>query len=104
MLAIGAGFYQLNQAGSNLIGGCVMQSQRQPIKERRQEPPEHSVWWKKLSLAQKFSAGSLGKFGYELLFVRNEQGRSIAVLDNNSGTVTITEDGDINGSPEINLR
>ena len=81
-----------------------MQSQKKPIVERRQEPPEHSVWWKKLSLAQKFSASSLGKFGYELLFVRNEQGRSIAVLDNSSGPVIITEDGEINASPEITIR
>ncbi|MEH6383492.1 MAG: hypothetical protein ACI9N3_000715 [Colwellia sp.] len=87
-----------------LIGGHVMRLQKQPFTERRKEPPEHSVWWKKLSLAQKFSAGSLGKFGYELLFIRNEEGRSIAVLSNNNGTVIITEDGEINGSPEITIR
>jgi len=81
-----------------------MQSQIQPIVDRRQEAPEHSAWWKKLSLAQKFSASSLGKFGYELLFVRNEQGRSIAVLDNSTGTVTITEDGEINSSPDLVIR
>jgi hypothetical protein len=81
-----------------------MQLKEQPYDDRRQEPPEHSIWWKKLSLAQKFSVGSLGKFGYELLFIRNENGRSIAVLSNNAGTVTITEDGDINGSPEITIR
>ncbi|TWX56897.1 hypothetical protein [Colwellia hornerae] len=81
-----------------------MQLQKQPFNDRRQESPEHSVWWKKLSLAQKFSAGSLGKFGYELLFIRNENGRSIAVLSNNSGSVIITEDGEINGSPDIIIR
>jgi hypothetical protein len=81
-----------------------MQLQKQPDTDRRQEAPELSTWWKKLSLAQKFSAGSLGKFGYELLFVRNEQGRSYAVLSNNNDTVIITEDGDINGSPDINIR
>lgn len=81
-----------------------MQLQKQPYVDRRQEAPEHSVWWKKLSLAQKFSAGSLGKFGYELLFVRNEQGRSYAVLSNNNDTVVITEDGDINSSPDITIR
>jgi hypothetical protein len=87
-----------------LIGGHVMRLQKKTFTERRKEPPEHSVWWKKLSLAQKFSAGSLGKFGYELLFIRNEEGRSIAVLSNNNGTVIITEDGEINGSPEITIR
>ncbi len=81
-----------------------MQSQKQPIVDRRQEPPEQSVWWTKLSLAQKFSASSLGKFGYELCFVRNENGSSIAVLTCNSGVAVITEDGDINTSPNIKVR
>lgn len=81
-----------------------MQSQKQPIVDRRQEPPEQSVWWTKLSLAQKFSASSLGKFGYELCFVRNENGTSIAVLTCNSGVAVITEDGDINTSPNIKVR
>ena len=81
-----------------------MQLQKQAYDERREEPPEPSVWWQKLSLAQKFSVGTLGKFGYELLFIRNDKGRSIAVLSNNTGTVTITEDGEINGSPDIVIR
>ena len=81
-----------------------MQSQKQPIIERRTEPPEQSVWWSKLSLAQKFSASSLGKFGYELVFVRNEQGRNLAVLVCNGGVAVITEDGDINTSPQITIR
>jgi hypothetical protein len=81
-----------------------MQLQKQPYIDRRQESPEHSIWWKKLSLAQKFSAGSLGKFGYELLFIRNDKGRSIAVLSNHADTVIITEDGEINGSPDIIIR
>lgn len=81
-----------------------MQSQKHPIIDRRQESPEQSVWWTKLSLAQKFSASSLGKFGYELCFVRNEQGHSLAVLTCNSGVAVITEDGDINTSPHINIR
>jgi len=81
-----------------------MQPIKQPIVERRKEPPEKSVWWNKLSLAQKFSASSLGKFGYELSFVRNDNGRSIAVLMCDTGLATITEDGDINTSPNIHLR
>lgn len=77
---------------------------RQPIIERRQLPPEQSVWWDKLSLAQKFSASSLGKFGYELTFVRNENGHSIAVLTCHSGTAVISEDGEIDTSPSIIIR
>lgn len=72
--------------------------------ERRSEAPHQSVWWNRLSLAQKFSASSLGKFGYELSFVRNENGRSIAVLMCNGGVAVITEDGEINSSPDIIIR
>lgn len=81
-----------------------MQSQKQPIVERRTEQPEKSVWWSKLSLAQKFSASSLGKFGYELAFVRNDNGKSLAVLTCNGGVAVVSEDGDINTSPNINIR
>jgi len=81
-----------------------MQPDMKPMIERRNEAPEQSVWWNKLSLAQKFSASSLGQFGYELSFVRNEQGRSLAVLQCNSGIAIISEDGEINTSPNIELR
>lgn len=82
-----------------------MQVQEKPILERRNRASiESSVWWNKLSLAQKFSASSLGKFGYELSFVRSEQGRGLAVLTCSSGVAIITEDGGINTSPDINIR
>ena len=81
-----------------------MLPQKQPLVERRREPPEQSVWWSKLSLAQKFSASSLGKFGYELSFVRNELGKSLAVLICHGGMATIAEDGEINTAPNITLR
>ncbi len=81
-----------------------MQPNESPLIERRGEKPEQSVWWSRLSLAQKFSASSLGKFGYELAFIRNEQGRSLAVLTCNGGIAVITEDGDINTAPSITIR
>lgn len=81
-----------------------MQPEHKPLVERRGEPPEHSVWWSHLSLAQKFSASSLGKFGYELQFVRNNNGSSLAVLICNGGVATIAEDGEINTSPNIHIR
>jgi len=81
-----------------------MQSQKQTMTERRSEPPEQSVWWNKLSLAQKFSASSLGKFGYELSFVRNENGHSQAILVCNGGVAVISDDGEINTSPNLTIR
>ena len=77
---------------------------RQPVIERRGIPPEQSEWWEKLSLAQKFSASSLGKFGYELAFVRNDKGHSLAVLTCLGGVAVIYEDGEINTSPDIHIR
>ena len=77
---------------------------RYQLLDRRSEPPEQSIWWSKLSLAQKFSASSLGKFGYELQFIRNEKGASIAVLICNGLIAVVTEDGDINTSPNIKIR
>jgi len=81
-----------------------MQTQMKPMLERRREAPEQSVWWNKLTLAQKFSASSLGKFGYELTFVRNESEQSLAVLQCSGGVAVISEDGDIDTSPTITIR
>lgn len=72
--------------------------------ERRQSSPEQSAWWDRLSLAQKFSTSSLGKFGYELLFVRNSGGRSLAVLRSGNAIAAVTEDGEIDTSPSIQIR
>jgi len=82
----------------------MMQTQMKPMPERRREAPEQSVWWNKLSLAQKFSASSLGKFGYELTFVRLDDGQSLAVLQCSGGVAVISEDGDIDTAPKITIR
>lgn len=82
----------------------MMQTQEKPMLERRREAPEQSVWWNKLTLAQKFSASSLGKFGYELTFVRKENDQSLAVLQCSGGVAVISEDGDIDTSPTIIIR
>ncbi|NMP29959.1 hypothetical protein HII17_00170 [Thalassotalea sp. M1531] len=81
-----------------------MQPEKKPLEDRRAEPPEQSIWWSRLSLAQKFSASSLGKFGYELQFIRNDNGKSLAVLICNGGVAVIAEDGEINTSPNIRIR
>jgi len=82
----------------------IERSNTKSLVERRTESPEQSVWWSELSLAQKFSASSLGKFGYELKFIRKEKGRSLAVLLCNDGVAVISEDGEINTSPNIVVR
>ena len=72
--------------------------------ERRNKSPEASSLWDELSLAQKFSASSIGKFGYELVCIRMVEGYKIAILECNGGVATITEDGEINTSADITLR
>jgi hypothetical protein len=61
--------------------------------------------WQKLTLAQRFSATSLIKYGYEFRFVRYTGSGSSAVLVLQNGTpATISEDGDIDTSPNLYLR
>lgn len=61
--------------------------------------------WKKLTLAQQFAAASLTKYGYELRFIRYSSKGSTAVLVLQNGTpASISEDGDVNTSPDLNLR
>ena len=61
--------------------------------------------WTKLTLAQRFSAQSLTKYGYELRFTRFTSKGSTAVLVLKNGTpATISEDGDINTTPDIQIR
>jgi hypothetical protein len=81
-----------------------MQRELKPMLERRVVAIGQPDWWDKLSLAQKFSASSLSQFGYVLSFVRNEQGRSIAVLKCHTSISVISEDGEINSSPNISIR
>ncbi|WP_426359839.1 hypothetical protein ACPUVO_06335 [Pseudocolwellia sp. HL-MZ19] len=75
-----------------------------PMVDRRGESPQSSIWWDKLSLAQKFSASSLGKFGYELVCIRNIEGENVAILECNGGVATVSEEGEINAGAKINLR
>jgi hypothetical protein len=61
--------------------------------------------WQKLTLAQRFSAQSLSKYGYELRFTRFTSKGSTAVLVLKNGTpATISENGDINTTPDIHIR
>ena len=81
-----------------------MKNSVQGIIERRKTPPEDSTWWDKLSLAQKFSASSLSQFGYDLTFIRYQDGQSLAVLQCNNGIAIISEEGEINTSPHVYIR
>ena len=74
------------------------------LHDRRAESPQQSVWWQQLSLSQKFSANSLGQFGYELIFIRHDEDQSLAVLSCNGSITAINDDGSINTNPKISIR
>ena len=78
--------------------------EREVLLERRQYSPEQSALWDKLTLAQKFAASSLTQFGYDLTFIRNSSRGSLAVLLCNGNAATISDDGEINTSPDIEIR
>lgn len=78
---------------------------REVLLERRHYTPEEATLWDKLSLAQKFAASSLTQFGYNLAFIRTSTTTgSVAVLLCGQHPATITDDGEINTSPEIIIR
>lgn len=79
-------------------------AEREVLLERRHYAPEHSSLWDKLSLAQKFAASSLTQFGYDLAFIRNSNSGSIAILLCNGNPATISDDGEIDTSPNITIR
>ena len=78
--------------------------EREVLLERRQYTAEQSNLWDKLSLAQKFATSSLTQFGYDLCFIRNSKAGNIAILLCDSNAATISDDGEINTSPNLTVR
>ncbi|SEL31039.1 hypothetical protein SAMN05216262_1097 [Colwellia chukchiensis] len=78
--------------------------ERETLLERRHYTPERTSLWDKLSLAQKFATSSLTQFGYDLAFIRGSKGGNIAVLLCDNQAATISDDGEINTSPDIKIR
>ncbi|MGI2260740.1 hypothetical protein [Shewanella sp. GXUN23E] len=61
--------------------------------------------WERLNPAQQFAFYSLVKLGYELLFVRNAYSTEcMAIARLNQQVATIDAQGEINFSPDIQLR
>ncbi len=79
-------------------------SEREILLERRVESQDIESLWHELSLAQKFAASSLTQFGYELQFIRQSQQENLAVLNCDGHIATISNEGEIDASPNIQLR
>lgn len=75
------------------------------VDDRRSSDSTEIDHWQRLNAVQKFAFYGLGKFGYELLFVRNSRtSASLAVARLNEQLVTIDIDGEIDFAPDIVLR
>lgn len=72
--------------------------------ERRQHSPDKSGLWSHLSISQKYSAKSLSGFGYDLVFIRENNNDSIAVLTCGESIACIDANGNIDSSPTIKIR
>jgi hypothetical protein len=79
-------------------------SRRERLLERRHHGGDQTTLWDKLSLAQKFAATNLTQLGYDLSFIRNSNTDSLAILQCDDNTATITGEGEINTSPIITIR
>lgn len=77
---------------------------RDPLIERRSYQGNFQDLWSELTLAQKFSASSLSKYGYELAFIRHSSAGNIAIMLLDDNATIITCDGDINTTPDIVIR
>jgi hypothetical protein len=78
--------------------------QREILLERRQQSVIVETLWGKLSLAQKFAASSLAQFGYDLTYIRNSNAGNLAILLCNGNAATISNEGEIETSPNIVIR
>ena len=77
---------------------------RNELLERRHAEQDISNLWDKLTLAQKFAASSLLQFGYHLKYLRNSQQGTTAILLCETNIATISSAGEIDTSPNINIR
>lgn len=77
---------------------------REALLERRQVISDTTLLWDKLSLEQKFAASSLTQLGYDLIFIRKSKTSRLAFLAYQEKMATITEEGEINISPQVTLR
>ncbi|MDG1750491.1 MAG: hypothetical protein P8I03_02340 [Thalassotalea sp.] len=79
-------------------------SLRDPLIERRTHQNNFDELWSNLTLAQKFSASSLAKYGYELAFIRCSSSGNVAIMLLDENTTAISCDGSIDTSSDIKIR
>lgn len=74
-------------------------------QERRQYNPEKHELWAHLTLPQRLSVTTLTSYGYELKFIRKQEGdQGLAVLMNGDAKATVNLEGEIESNPKIKFR
>ncbi|GGI80976.1 hypothetical protein [Shewanella gelidii] len=76
----------------------------QQVSERRGTALHHNVHWQAMNAEQKMALYNLHPYGYRLLFVRQLESGPLAIVAQQNDIATITEDGDIDYQPEIQIR
>ena len=74
------------------------------LSERRYADKCRTSVLHQLSITQKCSVNNLSQYGYQLEFSRETDCGNIAVLTCNGNIATVDESGDINTSPNIDIR
>jgi len=72
--------------------------------ERRMKASDKIDCYEKLSFAQKFAASRLTQYGYQLQFIRESTPKKIAIFICEDRIATVNLVGEINLSPNIQLR
>ncbi|WP_333606991.1 hypothetical protein [Arsukibacterium sp.] len=72
--------------------------------ERRQTDKDMHYFWEELNLAQKFSVAELQRYGYKLLFVRQQDNIRMAVMLAGDKLAAIDDEGQIDTEPSVILR
>ncbi|WOH37673.1 hypothetical protein RI844_00065 [Thalassotalea fonticola] len=75
-----------------------------PKNDRRKISLNNQTLWSELNNAQKVAASSLFHYGFELKFIRICPTENFVGLLLNGKPVTIDNEGDINTTPDIDIR
>lgn len=74
------------------------------MSERRATVYDAVHWRNQLNTAQLAAANNLENYGYEIMFVREQNRESMAVYSQGDMLATINEEGDTNFRPSIFVR
>jgi len=72
--------------------------------ERRHSTPQTNVLWAHLNASQQAAVSSLSHFGYELSFIRIFDTEETVILKLGDQVATVDKEGNIDPSPNINIR